>query len=45
MGFVLIICAVVVSVKNGKNGQGALEWIIFLCGVLLIALSNLLIAD
>jgi len=39
IGVVITVCGIVVSVKHGKNGQGALEWIIFIAGLLVFAIG------
>lgn len=44
VGLVLIGCSLFVALKSENKLGSPLEWIIFLCGVLLIALSNTLVS-
>ena len=43
VGIILIGCSLVVALKSEKKLGSPLEWIIFLCGALIIALSNILV--
>ena len=44
LGIVLIGCSLVVALKSENKLGSPLEWIIFLCGVVLIVLSNTLVS-